>query len=269
VHSTTDPLGLNNNGQAVGFRFPTGQVSGTTIDEQDRPLEWQGAGTTGVDLGVDAGLAFDVKATALNKSGQTVGVAIGPRTTPWQLQSGTVTNLPTLAGGDAEPFAINDNGLSVGSADLANGNDVAVAWQNGQLTTLGALPGGGFAEALAVNLAGTAVGASSNTAGTFGARHAVVFAHGTVTDLNVRGTGVASAASANAINNNDTIVGADGAGDAFIYQNGQATDLNTLIPPNSGWRLATANGINDAGNIIGVAVQIQNPRKFAAFELTP
>jgi uncharacterized membrane protein len=260
VHSTTDPLGLNNNGQAVGFRFPTGQVSGTTIDEQDRPLEWQGADTTGVDLGVDAGLAFDVKATALNNSGQTVGVAIGPRTTPWQLQSGTVTNLPTLAGGDVEPFAINDNGLSVGSADLANGNDVAVAWQNGQLTTLGALPGGGFAEALAVNLAGTAVDASSNTAGTFGTRHAVVFAHGTVTDLNVRGTGVASAASANAINN-DTIVGADGAGDVFIYQNGHATDLNTLIPPNSGWRLATANGINDAGNIIGSRSTDSKPKK--------
>jgi probable HAF family extracellular repeat protein len=269
VHSTTDPLGLNNNGQAVGFRFPTGQVVGTTIDEQERPLAWAGPGTTGVDLGVDAGLSLDVQATALNDVGQTVGVAIGPRTTPWLLQGGKVTNLPTLAGGDAEPFAINDNGLSVGSADLANGNDVAVAWQNGQLTTLGALPGGGFAEALAVNKVGMAVGASTTDAGTFGFRHAVVFAHGTVTDLNVRGTGVASAASANAINDNGVIVGADGAGDAFIYQNGQATDLNTLIPPNSGWRLVTANGINDAGDIVGDAVQISNPRKVATFELTP
>jgi len=181
-----------------------------------------------------------------------------------------VTNLPTLSGGDAEPFAVNDNGLVVGNADLANGNDVAVAWQNGQITTLGALPGGGFAEALAVNLAGAAVGASSNDAGTFGTRHAVLFTNGTVTDLNVRGTGIgASAASANAINNNGVIVGADGAGDAFIYQNGRATDLNTLIPPNSGWRLVTANGINDSGAIVGVAVQIRNVRKVAVFELAP
>jgi probable HAF family extracellular repeat protein len=119
-------------------------------------------------------------------------------------------------------------------------------------------------------LAGEAVGASSNDGGTFGIRHAVVFAHGTVTDLNVRGTGIGdSAASANAINNNGVIVGADGAGDAFIYRNGQATDLNTLIPPNSGYRLGTATGINDAGDIVGAAVQISNPRKAVVFELTP
>ena len=110
MYSTTDPLGLNDNGQAVGLRFPTGQVVGTTIDDEDRPLAWPGAGTTGVDLGIDSGLSLDVKATALNDNGQTVGVAIGPRTTPWLLHAGTVTNLPTLAGGDAEAFAINDNG---------------------------------------------------------------------------------------------------------------------------------------------------------------
>ncbi|HEY3608052.1 MAG TPA: hypothetical protein VGL06_11160 [Pseudonocardiaceae bacterium] len=219
---------------------------------------------------MDSNTGLDVKATRLNDNGQTIGVVIGPRTTPWLLQSGKVTNLPTLTGGDAEPLAINDNGLSVGNADLANGDDVAVAWQNGRLTTLGALPGGGFAEALAVNLAGEVVGASSNDAGTFGTRHAVLFANGAVTDLNVRGTGIgASAASANAINNSSVIVGADGAGDAFIYQNSQATDLNTLIPPNSGYRLGTATGINDAGDIVGTPVQISNPRKAVAFELTP
>jgi len=30
-----------------------------------------------------------------------------------------------------------------------------------------------------------------------------------------------------------------------------ATDLNTLIPKNSGWYLECAQGINDAGDIVG------------------
>ena len=39
--------------------------------------------------------------------------------------------------------------------------------------------------------------------------------------------------------------------DAFLYLNGMTYDLNTLIPPNSGWTLIEATGINDIDQIAG------------------
>ena len=38
---------------------------------------------------------------------------------------------------------------------------------------------------------------------------------------------------------------------AFVYNNGAMSDLNNLIDANSEWTLMTAQGINDAGQIIG------------------
>ena len=39
---------------------------------------------------------------------------------------------------------------------------------------------------------------------------------------------------------------------AFLIANGVGVDLNSQIPAGSGWRLGTANAINDAGEIAGV-----------------
>jgi probable HAF family extracellular repeat protein len=44
-------------------------------------------------------------------------------------------------------------------------------------------------------------------------------------------------------------------------------DLNKLIPPNSGWELDVANGINDAGEIVGYGTR--NGTNLRAFLLTP
>jgi probable HAF family extracellular repeat protein len=38
---------------------------------------------------------------------------------------------------------------------------------------------------------------------------------------------------------------------AFLFSNGTMSDLNSLIPPNSGWTLSEAFGINDTGQITG------------------
>ncbi|MCC7292320.1 MAG: hypothetical protein IT449_09695 [Phycisphaerales bacterium] len=38
---------------------------------------------------------------------------------------------------------------------------------------------------------------------------------------------------------------------AFVWANGQWEDLNLRIPPDSGWTLTTARGINNAGQIVG------------------
>ena len=263
--------GINNNGQVVGWRFPTNQIVGNQLDEADRPLEWQGGGSQGVDLGVDrAFTATNVQANAINDNGLVVGHVDLSGTKPWQLQNGAKTDLPTLSGGDAEPFAVNNNGVIVGDADDNAGNTVAVQWHNGQIVTLGALPGGGFAAAGAVNAFGVAVGASTVTGGNFGNRHAVMFANGKVTDLNVPGTQV-NDAIANGINDSGVIVGVDGFGNAFIYRNGQSTDLNTLIPASAGIHLTSAKGINDNGVIIAQGVLTAGSRNGAhvVVELTP
>ncbi len=67
-------------------------------------------------------------------------------------------------------------------------------------------------------------------------------------------------ASASAINDSDEVVGTDTYENAngtqsdtraLLYANGHAYDLNTLIPPNSGWQIVDAAGINDRGEILG------------------
>ena len=57
------------------------------------------------------------------------------------------------------------------------------------------------------------------------------------------------------INNSGVIVGlsidASFNERAIVWQNNVPVDLNTLIPANSGWYLECAQGINDAGEIVG------------------
>ncbi len=271
VHTTTIAQSINSKGQVAGYRLPTGQLVNGQIDEHDRPLEWSGPGATGVDLGVDQGLAEDVIAHGLSDNGQVVGEIDGGENAPtqaWSLAGGKVTKLPALNGHSSRANAVNGAGVIVGSSTTTT-TVPATKWTNNQIATLGALPGGGFAEARAVNSGGVAVGVSSTTPGDFGTTHAVKFANGTVTDLNVRGSGINSA-QANAVNVSGVIVGEDGAGHAFVYSNGVATDLNTLLPANSGFTIVNATGINDNGVIVGEATKVGgSPRQTFAVELTP
>jgi probable HAF family extracellular repeat protein len=74
-----------------------------------------------------------------------------------------------------------------------------------------------------------------------------------------------------AINNSGIVVGQGTAltGDyhAFVYNGQKMLDLNNLIPPNTGWSLYVANGINDAGEIVGYGTR--NGTNLHAFLLTP
>ena len=53
---------------------------------------------------------------------------------------------------------------------------------------------------------------------------------------------------------------------AFAWQNGKMADLNKLIPSGSGWKLFSASGINENGQITGTGVVGKN---LHAFLLTP
>src|SRR5438874_2687732 len=73
------------------------------------------------------------------------------------------------------------------------------------------------------------------------------------------------------INNRHQIVGkydlGGGATRAFLWTREHGMiDLTTLLPPDSGWTLTEANGINDAGQIVGAGIHGEH---LHAFLLTP
>src|SRR5207245_8849479 len=83
--------------------------------------------------------------------------------------------------------------------------------------------------------------------------HAVRLSDGQMVDLGSLG---GSSSCGLAINNSGAVVGfaTTRANEyhAFVSINGgRMQDLNRLIPRNSGWVLGQANGINDAGQIVG------------------
>ena len=59
-----------------------------------------------------------------------------------------------------------------------------------------------------------------------------------------------------------------GAAGAFLYEKGLLTDLNTLIQPSSSLQLLVANDINDAGEIVGFALDT-NTNATVAFLAVP
>jgi probable HAF family extracellular repeat protein len=88
----------------------------------------------------------------------------------------------------------------------------------------------------------------------------------------------ANPGAANAVNADGQIVGtaspssglnSDGLRHAFLSQGGTTVDLNRLIPGSSSLTLTSATGINDQGQIVGIAAVGGNPSILHAFELTP
>jgi probable HAF family extracellular repeat protein len=266
VNSISGPEAINSAADVVGEA--TSVTTGNTT-----AVEWPDSSTP-TDLGTLPAIANTVvspMATSINDNGLiTVFGSDGHGDAGFTIQGTTVTRLPALPNGgvDVQPLAVNGTGLIVGKADTTTTDPQAVEWQNGAITALGGLPGSLTSEAVAVNSSGEAVGTSLQISDSDG--HAVLFANGTVTDLNAPGTGTPGGdSSANAINDNGVIVGQGGNGDAFVYSNGQATDLNTLIAAGSGFTLRSANGINDNGVIVGTATSNSNPGQTFGFELTP
>ncbi|MEY9926165.1 putative HAF family extracellular repeat protein [Catenulispora sp. GP43] len=259
--SAANPEAINDHDAVVGAAtsFATGN---------EAAVEWAD-GSVPTDIGAAVGLQNLVASpalTSINDNGLSTGFGSFHGDVGFTISGGKVTKLAALPNGgvDVEPIAVNDAGLIVGQADTSTSVFQAAAWQNGAVRTLGQLPGSVTSEALAVNASGQAVGADVEQADTDA--HAVLFANGTATDLDVPGTGGGDAA-ANAINDSGVIVGQGGNGHAFVYQNGQAADLNALIPAGSGFTLDTADGIDDDGVIVGTASNASG--QTFGFELTP
>jgi probable HAF family extracellular repeat protein len=123
-------------------------------------------------------------------------------------------------------------------------------WQNGTETQI-QLPGENWnagGAAYAINDAGQVTGQASSG-------RAFVWQNQAGT---VIGTFAGAQSAGSAINSLGDVVGWSQTATsqhAFIYKNSTMTDLNALVVNGSGWELQSANGINDAGQIVGSGKQ--------------
>jgi probable HAF family extracellular repeat protein len=237
---------------------------------------WNGAMSPLPTLGGNNAMAF-----AMNNRGQIIGVSenrvhdpacpspqvLGYQAALWGPNVGTVQALPGLAG-DTVGFAlgINDLGQVVGSSGTCANTGVtavgllygphAVLWDNGSAIDLGSLGGKTMGKACSINNRGEVTGFSSLP----GDKTVHPFLWTKETGMqDLGGLGADTLGDSAGLNNATQVVGGscDNAGNcrAFLWEKNLLSDLNDLIAADSPMYLVYALGINDAGEIVGFAVQ--------------
>ena len=251
----SEAYGVNGAGQVVGGVGSTLQLT------QPEAFLWQNGAMSG--LGVSNG----GRAEAINDSGQVAGsdgLNSGFRAFRWE--NGVFTYMGSFGTQFQVSLAndINNAGTVVGTSAT---DEVlpefgplyhAFVWQNGVMSDLGILPNQTESAALAVNGLGQVVGVSDHIEEvTYHelSRKSFLYQNGNLIELNVPG----EHNSATDINDAGQIVGmmqtaVSAPNNGYVYENGLATDLNSLIPSGSGLHITMANAINNAGQIVGTAV---------------
>lgn len=239
-------VGESGNGPSKAFRWENGDLS---------------------DLGSMPGGSGGV-ANDINNAGLVVGAASNGQSVRafHTTGGGTLMDLGTPLGTTnsfARAYAVNNAGVVAGVA--RNAGDTAsepTIWRFGPngtpiATTISSPRVGAFGEFLALNNAGLFVGRFTNAAnqtrafaytGTASIDLGLLadeptFVHSRAQDVNDLGEVVGYVARF------DTAPSFGGA--AVLWRNGAILDLNDLIDPASGWRLLSAEGINNAGQIVG------------------
>jgi len=169
---------------------------------------------------------------------------------------GQMTDLGAL-GGDNPGWTttaqgINTAGQIVGYSYLPSGDFHAFLYEGGAMRDLGTL-GGDWSQAYAINASGQVTGQAYLPHNT--RAHAFRLRNGKMTDLGafrqysaglaINGAGLV-VGSANVHSDSTLLVY-----HAVVFRHDAPVDLNTLIPPNRGWVLTEATGVNDAGQIVG------------------
>lgn len=151
--------------------------------------------------------------------------------------------------------AINDSGVMVG---IDNGHGYVISGTS--LTAIPAFCGGGFcgSNPQDINNMGVMVGDAS----TLTARHAFMFANGSLSDLGTLGGANSRALALNElgqiVGTSDSLFGQH----AFLFESGTMRDLNSLIDPSTGWTLIEASDINESGQIVGWGIRDGQTRAF-------
>ncbi len=236
---------INNSGSAVGNSI---EHVAPGFDYVMHPVMFTANGI--VNLGAKNSVGG--WATGINNSSQVVGYL--DFSTPVQAteaflyQNGVMTLLgypvPTI--GYSQAYAINNNGLIVGTAQFSTSgygtNLHAASYANGTWTDLGTLGTHQY-----WNYTATSVNDSGVIVGNWGyaLQYGIfIYQNGQMTDL--KAPAASDALVVPIINNAGQIIYQN-----FIYQNGVWQDVNTFIKPGSSWQLTGATAINNEGAIVG------------------
>jgi len=253
------------------------------IDFVFHAFKWENGAVT--DLGALPGDDNCSVATSINANGEIVGSSeidiIDPLTGQKEFRAvlwkdGKIRNLGTFGGRYSLPGSINNRGQVVGEATNAipdpfsllyqlvgssQGTQTrAFLWENGHKQDLGTL-GGPDAWAFLVNDKSQIVGLSyvnstPNSVTGFPTLHPFLWHERQMIDLGTLGGfgTFVSTVSVNGLNNQGQVIGAspltgDQIAHPFLWDDGKLIDLTVQ----SGGVIATADAINDAGQIVGNA----------------
>jgi len=173
--------GINNHGQIVGFAETAAVDSGCSPNLIRSPVMWKNGKPQALPT-VDKDP--DGMANGINDQGQIVGFTgtCGAALHAVSWEGNTVTALPDFGTGAIAQFINGPGQIAgiVGSAD--NTTQYGALWQNGELTSLGLLPGDFGGLASGINNRGQIVG--SNFDSNFSWSHGFLWENGVMIDLN-------------------------------------------------------------------------------------
>jgi probable HAF family extracellular repeat protein len=245
--------GINDSGVVTGYSRK--DVSGIARDRA-----FVASGGTMTDLGVLSNGTLS-QGRDINNNGLIVGFGdttdsgTGATRHAFKYENGAMVDIHTLGstnGSRRASFAhgVNDAGTVVGysQTDLSETTSArAFKHENGSMSLLSSLPGGGATRAWDINSSGVIVGEAQAS----GLDRAVRWnADGTIDNLGTLPGGSRSFAEANS--DTGIIVGSSEFSSstdvhAFKFINGTMTDLGTL-----GGDRSFAHGVDDAGNVVGL-----------------
>lgn len=279
-YAVSTAVAVNDSGQAAVTAEADPQAYGAFLRD----------GHSWISLGVLPGRTDSI-ASGIDSAGRIAGTSftVGAgdhRAFLWD--GGALTDLGTL-GGATRAQGINDAGQITGYsyADLPGGGAAprAFVWENGVLTELGLLAGETHALGLGISELGDVAGSCYHITGSqlLAQNRATLWAAGGTgaldlgptpgPDVCVVGYPFYTDNVAREVNDCGQVVGhaecvgSGGPLAAFLWEDGVMSNLEDLIPAGSGWSLLTAEGVNDAGRIVGIGL---NPAgELHAFMLVP
>jgi len=264
------PAGMGNSARAAAINN-LGSVVGTTWMETNSsdsgptyfPILWCNKVAAPLPLG-DFAEAFPY---AINCSGVVAGAAVINSTSQqenavfWD-NTGTMHDLGTFGGSSAAAVGINDHGQMLIEVSSSGGSaNQVLLWDHGVTQAISGASGGG----VAVNDLGHVIYTQVDDVG-FPSSY---FWNGSTSILLSPLAGDLGTSYV-ALNDGDQAVGISTdfglSNHAVLWDNGTTYDLNTLIRPNAGWTLTSADAIASDGSILGEGIY---QGQYEYFLLTP